>query len=150
VHHLTLIGWFIGSREDVILEVLNQEGEALRRARPCSSCCRLLASVAQSTSGGTAGARRRTGKGNAYVAAMRFVVHGRSKGWVPLVGVRQATRLGLPGSPAISATDRRVIVEGSDSGLVELERLLAQGPPRLRDRVEKSQVPHEVLHPERL
>ena len=67
------------------------------------------------------------------MAAMRFVVHGRVQGvgfrwWV----WRQA----------------EVIVEGSDSGLVELERLLAQGPPAAQvERVEKSQVPHEGLIP---
>jgi acylphosphatase len=84
------------------------------------------------------------------VAAMRFVVHGRVQGvgfrwWV----WRQATRLGLRGlARNLRDGSVEVIVEGSDSTLLELERLLAQGPPAAQvERVEKSQVPHEVPIP---
>ena len=60
------------------------------------------------------------------MAAMRFVVHGRVQGvgfrwWV----WRQATRLGLRGlARNLRDGSVEVIVEGLDSGLVELERLL--------------------------
>ncbi|PYO62237.1 MAG: acylphosphatase [Gemmatimonadetes bacterium] len=41
-----------------------------------------------------------------------------------------------------------VVAEGSDGALMDLERLLAQGPPAAQvERVEKSQVPHEVAIP---
>jgi len=81
---------------------------------------------------------------------MRFVVHGRVQGvgfrwWV----WRQATRLGLRGlARNLRDGSVEVIVEGSDATLLELEGLLAQGPPAARvERVEKSQVPHEVPIP---
>ena len=81
---------------------------------------------------------------------MRFVVYGRVQGvgfrwWV----WRQATRLGLRGlARNLRDGSVEVIVEGSGAGLVELERLLAQGPPAAQvERVEKSHVPHEVLIP---
>ncbi len=84
------------------------------------------------------------------MAAMRFVVHGRVQGvgfrwWV----WRQATRLGLHGlARNLRDGSVEVIAEGSDSGLADLERLLAQGPPAAQvERVEKSQVPHEVPIP---
>jgi len=84
------------------------------------------------------------------VAALRFLVHGRVQGvgfrwWV----WRQATRLGLRGH-ARNLRDGavEVIADGSESTLLELEHLLAQGPPAAHvERVEKSQVPHEVLVP---
>ncbi len=84
------------------------------------------------------------------MAAMRFVVRGRVQGvgfrwWV----WRQATRLGLRGlARNLRDGSVEVIVEGSDATLLELEGLLAQGPPAARvERVEKSQVPHEVPIP---
>jgi len=84
------------------------------------------------------------------VAALRFLVHGRVQGvgfrwWV----WRQATRLGLRGHARnLRDGSVEVIAEGSDPTLLELERLLAQGPPAAHvERVEKSQVPHEVLIP---
>jgi len=41
-----------------------------------------------------------------------------------------------------------VVAEGSDGALMDLEGLLAQGPPAAQvERVEKSQVPHEVAIP---
>jgi len=84
------------------------------------------------------------------VAAMRFLVHGRVQGvgfrwWV----WRQATRLGLRGlARNLRDGSVEVIAEGSDSGLADLERVLAQGPPAAQvERVEKSDVPHEVAIP---
>ena len=81
---------------------------------------------------------------------MRFVVHGRVQGvgfrwWV----WRQATRLGLRGfARNLRDGSVEVIAEGSDSDLAELEHALAQGPPAAQvERVEKSQVPHEVAGP---
>ena len=82
--------------------------------------------------------------------SIHLEVHGRVQGvgfrwWV----WRQATRLGLRGlARNLRDGSVEVIVEGSDSGLVELERLLTQGPPAAQvERVEKSQVPHELLIP---
>jgi acylphosphatase len=84
------------------------------------------------------------------VAALRFLVHGRVQGvgfrwWV----WRQATRLGLRGLVRnLRDGSVEVIVEGSDGGLADLERLLAQGPPAAQvERVEKSEVPYEVVMP---
>jgi acylphosphatase len=84
------------------------------------------------------------------VAALRFLVHGRVQGvgfrwWV----WRQATRLGLRGlARNLRDGSVEVIVEGSDGGLADLERLLAQGPPAAQvERVEKSEVPYEVVMP---
>jgi len=81
------------------------------------------------------------------MAALRFVVHGHVQGvgfrwWV----WRQATRLGVHGlARNLRDGSVEVIAEGSDSVLAELERLLGQGPPAAEvQRVEKSQVPHEV------
>jgi len=81
------------------------------------------------------------------VAALRFLVHGHVQGvgfrwWV----WRQATRLGVHGlARNLRDGSVEVIAEGSDSVLAELERLLGQGPPAAEvQRVEKSQVPHEV------
>jgi acylphosphatase len=81
---------------------------------------------------------------------MRFLVHGRVQGvgfrwWV----WRQASRLGLRGlARNLRDGSVEVIAEGSDSGLADLERLLAQGPLAAQvERVEKSQVPHEVTMP---
>ena len=81
---------------------------------------------------------------------MRFVVHGRVQGvgfrwWV----WRQATRLGLRGlARNLRDGSVEVIVEGSDSALLALERLLAEGPPAAQvERVEQSQVPQEVAIP---
>jgi acylphosphatase len=84
------------------------------------------------------------------VAAIRFVVHGRVQGvgfrwWV----WRQATRLGLHGlARNLRDGSVEVIVEGSASSLADLERVLAQGPPAAQvERVEKSDIPHEVAIP---
>ncbi len=84
------------------------------------------------------------------MAALRFLVHGHVQGvgfrwWV----WRQATRLGVHGlARNLRDGSVEVIVEGSDSVLAELERLLGQGPPAAEvERVEKSQVPHEVPIP---
>ncbi|HXL52942.1 MAG TPA: acylphosphatase [Gemmatimonadales bacterium] len=81
------------------------------------------------------------------MVALRFVVHGHVQGvgfrwWV----WRQATRLGVHGlARNLRDGSVEVIAEGSDSVLAELERLLGQGPPAAEvQRVEKSQVPHEV------
>lgn len=82
--------------------------------------------------------------------ALRFLVYGHVQGvgfrwWV----WRQATRLGVDGlARNLRDGSVEVIAEGSGSGLAELERLLAQGPPAAAvERVEKSQVPHEVPIP---
>jgi len=84
------------------------------------------------------------------VAAKRFLVHGRVQGvgfrwWV----WRQATRLGLQGlARNLRDGSVEVIAEGSDSSLADLERVLAQGPPAAQvERVEKSDIPHEVAIP---
>ena len=81
------------------------------------------------------------------MVALRFVVHGHVQGvgfrwWV----WRQATRLGVDGlARNLRDGSVEVIAEGSGSALAELERLLGQGPPAAEvQRVEKSQVPHEV------
>src|SRR5205809_8147707 len=73
---------------------------------------------------------------------------------LPILGFRwwvwrQATRLGLRGlARNLRDGSVEVIAEGPDSRLVELEGLLAQGPPAAQvERVEKSQVPHEVRMP---
>ena len=82
--------------------------------------------------------------------AKRFLVHGRVQGvgfrwWV----WRQATRLGLRGlARNLRDGSVEVVAEGSDGALMDLEGLLAQGPPAAQvERVEKSQVPHEVAIP---
>ncbi len=84
------------------------------------------------------------------MAAKRFLVHGRVQGvgfrwWV----WRQATRLGLQGlARNLRDGSVEVIAEGSDSSLADLERVLAQGPPAAHvERVEKSDIPHEVAIP---
>jgi len=84
------------------------------------------------------------------VPAKRFLVHGRVQGvgfrwWV----WRQATRLGLRGlARNLRDGSVEVVAEGSDGALMDLEGLLAQGPPAAQvERVEKSQVPHEVAIP---
>ncbi len=84
------------------------------------------------------------------MAAKRFLVHGRVQGvgfrwWV----WRQATRLGLQGlARNLRDGSVEVIAEGSDSSLADLERVLAQGPPAAQvERVEKSDIPHEVAIP---
>ena len=84
------------------------------------------------------------------MAALRFLVHGHVQGvgfrwWV----WRQATRLGVHGlARNLRDGSVEVIAEGSDSVLAELERLLGQGPPAADvERVETSQVPHEVPIP---
>src|SRR2546422_1046057 len=103
-----------------------------------------------STFGGTVGGRRRAAKGRGRVPAKRFLVHGRVQGvgfrwWV----WRQATRLGLRGlARNLRDGSVEVVAEGSDGALMDLEGLLAQGPPAAQvERVEKSQVPHEVAIP---
>ncbi len=82
--------------------------------------------------------------------ALRFLVYGHVQGvgfrwWV----WRQATRLGVDGlARNLRDGSVEVIAEGSGSALAELERLLGQGPPAAEvERVEKSQVPHEVPIP---
>ncbi len=82
----------------------------------------------------------------------RFVVHGRVQG----VGFRwfvrrQAERLGLAGL-ARNLRDGcvEVIADGPVGALVELERALERGPAAAHvERVEKSDVPHEVVLPKR-
>src|SRR2546421_11702059 len=145
---LTWIGWFIGSREDVILEVLNQEarryaGRAVLVALPVLAG---IAAVYIWWYRRRASAQGRQGE-EGRVAAQRFLVPGHVQGvgfrwWV----WRQATRLGVHGlARNLRDGSVEVIAEGSDSVLAELERLLGQGPPAAEvERVEKSQVPHEV------
>jgi len=133
---LTWIGWFIGSREDVILEVLNQEARRYA-GRAVLVVLPVLAGIAVVYIWWY---RRRAAQGR----------HGRVQGvgfrwWV----WREATRLGLRGlARNLRDGSVEVVAEGSDGALMDLERLLAQGPPAAQvERVEKSQVPHEVAIP---
>lgn len=82
--------------------------------------------------------------------AARFLVHGRVQGvgfrwWV----WRHATRLSLRGyARNLRDGDVEVVVDGPETALGELERLLGAGPPAARvERVERSQIPHEVPIP---
>ncbi|PYP35615.1 MAG: acylphosphatase [Gemmatimonadetes bacterium] len=84
------------------------------------------------------------------MTSARFLVHGRVQG----VGFRwwvwgRATALGLRGY-ARNLRDGavEVVVAGPEPALAELESLLQQGPPAARvERVEKSQIPHELTIP---
>lgn len=82
--------------------------------------------------------------------AWRFVVYGRVQGvgfrWFVL---RQAERLGLTGlARNLRDGSVEVIADGTEAALAELERALEQGPRAAHvERVEKSNVPHEVVIP---
>ncbi len=80
----------------------------------------------------------------------RFLVHGRVQG----VGFRwfvwrQAERLQLGGlARNLRDGSVEVIAEGPEAALVEFERALQRGPSSAQvERVEKTDVPHEVLIP---
>jgi acylphosphatase len=62
---------------------------------------------------------------------------------------RQAKRLGLRGlARNLRDGSVEVIADGPEAALVEFEQALRRGPPAARvDRVEKSDVPHEVVIP---
>jgi acylphosphatase len=82
--------------------------------------------------------------------ATRFRVQGLVQG----VGFRwfvwrQAKRLGLRGlARNLRDGSVEVIADGPEAALVEFEQALRRGPPAARvDRVEKSDVPHEVVIP---
>lgn len=82
--------------------------------------------------------------------AWRFVVYGRVQGvgfrWFVL---RQAERLGLTGlARNLRDGSVEVIADGPEAALAELERALEQGPRSAHvERVEKANVPHEVVIP---
>lgn len=79
--------------------------------------------------------------------AARFVVHGAVQGvgfrWFVL---REAERLGLRGLVRnLRDGSVEVIAAGTPEAVAALERALAEGPrPARVDRVEKSDVPHEL------
>jgi len=84
------------------------------------------------------------------VARARFVVHGRVQG----VGFRwfvwrQAERLQLNGHARnLRDGSVEVVAEGPADALTDLERALHRGPATAAvERVEKSDVPHEVVIP---
>ena len=84
------------------------------------------------------------------MAGARFLVHGRVQGvgfrwWV----WRQATDLRLRGHARnLRDGSVEVVADGPDASLAKLEQLLRQGPPAARvERVERSQIPHEVTIP---
>jgi acylphosphatase len=86
------------------------------------------------------------------VSAVRFVAHGLVQG----VGYRwfvwrEAERLGLRGVVRnLPDGSVEVIAEGVTEALDRLERALSQGPSVARvDRVEKTDVPHDVKLPNR-
>jgi acylphosphatase len=86
------------------------------------------------------------------VSAVRFVAHGLVQG----VGYRwfvwrEAERLGLRGVVRnLPDGSVEVIAEGVTEALDRLERALSDGPSVARvDRVEKSDVPHDVKLPNR-
>jgi acylphosphatase len=82
------------------------------------------------------------------MAAWRFVVYGRVQGvgfrWFVL---RQAERLALTGlARNLRDGSVEVIADGPEAALAELERELERGPAAAHvERVEKSNVPHEVV-----
>ncbi|HKW40716.1 MAG TPA: acylphosphatase [Gemmatimonadales bacterium] len=84
------------------------------------------------------------------MTARRFLVEGRVQGvgfrWYVL---RQAQRLGLRGlARNLRDGSVEVIADGADAALLELEQSLQRGPPAAHvARVEKSNVPHEVVIP---
>jgi acylphosphatase len=84
------------------------------------------------------------------VSAVRFVAHGLVQG----VGYRwfvwrEAERLGLRGVVRnLPDGSVEVIAEGVTEALDRLERALSEGPTVARvDRVEKTDVPHDVKLP---
>jgi acylphosphatase len=84
------------------------------------------------------------------VTAVRFLVLGLVQG----VGFRwfvrvQAKRLGLRGfARNLRDGSVEVIVDGPEAALSQLEQALQRGPAAAQvDRVEKSDVPHEVVIP---
>jgi acylphosphatase len=86
------------------------------------------------------------------VSAVRFVAHGLVQG----VGYRwfvwrEAERLGLRGVVRnLPDGSVEVLAEGVTEALDRLERALSQGPSVARvDRVEKTDVPHDVKLPNR-
>jgi len=86
------------------------------------------------------------------VSAVRFVAHGLVQG----VGYRwfvwrEAERLGLRGVVRnLPDGSVEVIAEGVTEALDRLERALSEGPTVARvDRVEKTDVPHDVKLPNR-
>jgi len=86
------------------------------------------------------------------VSAARFVAHGLVQG----VGYRwfvwrEAERLGLRGVVRnLPDGSVEVIAEGVTEALDRLERALSEGPTVARvDRVEKTDVPHDVKLPNR-
>ena len=81
---------------------------------------------------------------------LRFLVRGRVQG----VGFRwfvwrQAERLQVSGlARNLRDGSVEVIAEGPDAALLELERALQRGPSSAQvERVDKSDVPHEVVIP---
>lgn len=86
------------------------------------------------------------------MSAVRFVAHGLVQG----VGYRwfvwrEAERLGLRGVVRnLPDGSVEVIAEGVTEALDRLERALSEGPTVARvDRVEKTDVPHDVKLPNR-
>jgi acylphosphatase len=84
------------------------------------------------------------------VTARRFRVEGLVQG----VGFRwfvwrQAKRLGLRGlARNLRDGSVEVLADGPEAALAELEQALQRGPPAAQvARVEKSEVPHEVVIP---
>lgn len=82
----------------------------------------------------------------------RWVVRGRVQG----VGFRwfvwrEAERLGLSGiARNLPDGSVEVVAAGTEAAIAELERSLAQGPAAARvERVEKHDVPHDVMLPKR-
>jgi len=84
------------------------------------------------------------------MVALRFLVYGRVQGvgfrWFVL---REAKRRGLRGfARNLRDGSVEVIAAGTPQALDELERALAQGPAQAHvERVEKSDVPHELVMP---
>jgi len=84
------------------------------------------------------------------MVTLRFLVYGRVQG----VGFRwfvwrEADRLGLCGFVRNQRDGSvEVIAAGAPQALEELERVLVRGPAQARvERVERSDVPHELLIP---
>ena len=84
------------------------------------------------------------------MVALRFLVYGRVQGvgfrWFVL---RQAQRRGLRGFVRnLRDGSVEVIASGTPQALEELARVLAQGPAQAHvERVERSDVPHELVMP---
>jgi acylphosphatase len=84
------------------------------------------------------------------VDAARFLVSGRVQGvgfrWFVM---REAQRLGLRGfARNLRDGSVEVVASGTPVALAALERALGRGPALAQvDRVEKSDVPHEVVIP---